>query len=1424
MPAVSHNKIPLETFFAHLRREGFEISTSAILDIQKVLANLPEADSMELNDLPYLMAPLICRNKEEQEKFYKVCRAYFDTLSKEKTGETQKQPKIPIHPGKILAAALVVAAGFFIWWMINKPSPAPDTSQPARPVKLNKSRSEGFVAGDTIQLSLEWDSNFNKNDYSVAWIINGERYEQPVIDLIFKYTGHYIYQLELQGKKAKRNFYTEDYLNIACEPTPRALIQKQTDPANGQTFLIADITSSSGRESDYSYRWYNGNRFISAQKKFYTSFNPDSTYNINLIVDFPRGTHCSADSLTATYSINPEINMIVTGSEPVTPQYTLNWANIGLIIIVGLLLPGLAAWYTRGWLKQQKMPAEEEPIPVPPTTPQPGETVPPQVEKTYIGPYTLTFNAQDDRIAAEAGISQLSETLRKRHSSDTYLLDIQKTIRATIRGGGFPLLQFSPKTKPADFLILLDKEFPDGHTTHLFSWVISRLRKEEVQFTMYSFYKEPLLLSNESMNQRLLPIDKVSRLYPDSIVLIFSAANGFFMAHGTEVKKLISEKFRSWPTKLIITPRPKNDWGSKELALYDAGFTVIPADMNAHQLIADEINYMIDKQKLKKTIVTETYGTQYNFNRYSSLEKYIHQASLSQSSEKQPILRWICATAVYPHVNWDITVAIGHALESAFYKPGQIVNYTNLLILSRIPWMNDGQVSESLRRDLLIHLDKEAEAAARKAVLNALKEIEPFIRKDSLVADEYVYLQTTNRFLVNNFNKDSELSAQEYGRMKEYVEKDQLDWVLLDYLSNPSNNSLLQGPNGGSITPEQFFALHEVRDRKAAEEKAAAELERKKRLDEKLRKERQLRLLKIAGAALVVGLLGMGVLSAINIPQNIQTAQKQTINLELLSNPYYPTLDSTQVELQADTGLYTGTAVDPEYLVDTAAAASPPMRITKLQFTNVAAASLLTNTSIRFNAGSRSFISAPDTLYRNYRISFAGPLNKSRLFVRYQNMDNTTSEILRVLEQQYVVSAEMQNTVDSTYLIYYNTGTKNMADSVGGLVQKQIGRPLRIEFIEENRTPPAPPILFIGPNNDVQLPPGGDTVDCSEVPLSAIPRSLAEIWAGARSNRLTRFDLTRYRITYSTGPSDTYGQYTITKVCLSAGVYKFIVRGNKTYRRFNVRNLQANTFDLSICDPEFNSEAEAIAYENCTNWDRMQLYYETNANTICLPLDLKSYTAQENAKIKSIAGSGQRYNLAIMVNTLNTRSSNISQEQQIKQSMGLDKATNITWSFSSFNGTPFKRSYVTINPADANNPANNNNNPPPTDQYAWTTIGVLPFDAKDYFTTEVGYLLEKMGSMLKNNPNARVMIELTYNKDLGESRANSRVSNVMNVHQKTGAGGKQVTVNLVDAERSVAQINIQASTTINQLLIRSQGITSGEIDDLRSYLRPQKAN
>jgi hypothetical protein len=1032
LPARYDTRIPLDGLIAELRNQGFEINTATVLDMQKVLANLDDEAASDVQNLPYLLGPLICRNKEEQEKFYKVCTRYLDTLS------VDLQSRAPIvttskrsgwlWPAITIAAVVLAAVVYFI----AQKNPAKDN------YSFNVTWGEPVVAvNEQIAFSVARNDSAVNDKWKYSWTFGGKQFNERAGVLTFNETGQFPKSVKIVNEKGETIFSKTDTVRVTCEPLPAVAIESESKNYGAEKIYRPAFTNPSPQKAKYGYRWYVNDAFVSAQPSYSTEYVSGSAYTVKLVVDWSEGTvHCSADSLLAVYEEKPEISVSLVAAAPLTTKSAFNTANLLWMFAGLLLLPAAAALGLHRWLKKQRKKNE-----VPPSKQWPPLT---SDEKKYSGPYTIEFEQQDSKITDESGISQLAEILRKRHSSDTYQLNIASSIRKTIRAGGFPAFHFTPRTKPTDFLILLDKEYPNGHVTKLFGWVINKLKREEVQFTSYSFYKEPLLFSSESLNHSMLPIDKLARLYPDSIVLIFSNGNGFLQSPSIQLKSWIPEKFRNWQTKLLITPVPKNDWGSKELSFYQAGFTVVPADLNAHQVIADEINFMIDKQKLKKSIVPDSYkARQYNFNRINQLENYLDNAV----ADSPLVKKWVFALAVYPHINWNITIAIGKALEDKMGSNGKLVHYSNLLAISRIQWMNDGQISDSLQKEMLLRIDPGTEAIARKAVLDALAQLEPQLKGDSLIKDEFVYLQTTNRFLLHAYREEEHaLSAPEYERMRSYASDDRLDWVLESYLNNPRNNSLLQPRGSGtSVTLNEYLLQPQTINKAPQKDKPPPE--KKADQDERraLARRRLLHRLKVAGVFFLVAIPAFMLLQSLGVAGNLRTIQPATIQLSLDPSSSIRSFQDMQIALKADTTVYDAT-ITSDTTAELSGITIPPDGIIPV---------------LHINTGSSEISKAIDTLSSTYRLRFGGAVIKPRLFVRYNIATNEVNNVITLLSETYSVSARQEDQTQSTRLIYYNEESRNRADSIAAIAGNGINEKVPLVYIPENRTPPASPMLFI---------------------------------------------------------------------------------------------------------------------------------------------------------------------------------------------------------------------------------------------------------------------------------------------------------------------------------------------------------------------------
>ncbi|MBC7850911.1 MAG: hypothetical protein H7Y31_14310 [Chitinophagaceae bacterium] len=1484
MPGANHTKIPLDGLFARLRLEGFEITTSAILDVQKVLVNLDDDAAGDPANLTLLLGPLICRNKEEQEKFYKICTAYFESIEEQVRSITPiQQPKKPWWPWAA-AAALVVALVFFL---TLRPSPA--KIQPTVIITNSAGQTTGFVKGDTLSFAAaNVDSSF-LDQLRYDWTINSKKIDSPAFSQTFSDAGTFNYSLTVSGTGNKViSEPVQGSFLINCERPPAvSILREQT--GDQQLLYRAQVENPSAQSSMYRYHWFVNESPESTAPEFTPDTRYEAPYTVRLKIDFPPEVHCSTDSLSDSYIESPDLSMSVNGTVPLTLNKKIDAANLTWIL-AGLLIPLLGSIATYVIIKRKRKNQKAE------SRAQEVKTATDDIEKSYAGPYTLRFNTNDEKIAAEAGVGQLAEILRKRHTSEHFQLNVFKTIKKTIRAGGFPSLQFSAKTQPTDFLILLDKEHPDGHTTRLFSWLIAQLKKEEVAYTLYSFYKEPQFFNNETLNHRMIPADKLARLYPESIVLIFTPANGFFKSHHPTIKNWIIEKFRNWETKLLITPVSKNDWGARELALYQAGFAVIPADLNAQQVIADEINFMIDKNRLKKTIVPDSYSSKrHSFNRWNHLQAYITTAVKETTARTQHsparlqtlITNWVCATAIYPYVNWDITVGIGKALEKKYCTPGELVNYTNLLILSRIQWMNDGDLSDSLRREMLLRLDKNSEAVARQAILAALKDIEPSIKADSAVAAEFVYLQTTNKFLLNSYKReDFNLSQTEYDRMKDYAESDRLDWVLDEYLAVPNTNSILQHPETSApASLDELFKFYKNRDKESDQQKQREAAEEAKRRKAAETKRRLLDIGKVAATFLLLAIPAFILLYSNNVYARLYKPATATINF--LLSPEATALSGTGTELQIN--------------IDTATYQAIRTSDSSFQITNLDLQNAVVPTTVVLQTSTGNFNSEIDTLFAVNRLHVEGAKAKPRLSVRYNIATESVNSALKALSEYYNVTAIQTSTTENTRLIYYYREGKPRADSIVNILKQSLTLDVPIEFIPENRTPPAPPILFLFSQNGVEA--------CAAIPINTVPASIAEIWSGITNNRLITFDLPRRVIYYSTGEPTTYGTYRIEKVCQSGGVLKVITKANDRYKVFFAQNLQRASFDLAVCQQEFSSAAAADTAVRCESFYAMRLYYGKDQDVIYVPVDARNYTTAQIARRKNLTEPQSNNNVggSLPIDSITVHINNFSGNTIGGRYTAIEKGSNLSafdqaiWSSRAFAGGPFDRDYLSISIAKGRGedpPVQQVDNcatvyysmkealsvgidkvcklnltrenltslPPELSKFVnlqELNLGEISFDEKEVLALQdalssckiiytvktktdseiiiAGLVLEKerlsntqekflreLAQVMKENPSVTLSLTVRMSGKMNQKIADARITTVTNVLRKAGVDVSRLTPE-VGFTRSIEPPKGNTddlSVSMNQLdkvVIRSTGLDEVTIRMLKSHLNPKAA-
>ncbi len=1017
-------------------------------------------------------------------------------------------------------------------------------------------------------------------------------------------------------------FYSNDNLLVNCERQPSVTIAKDANETTKTSKKNYSLQFTNAQDSSsYKYKWYINDSLVSDSPHLQSAYHSNKAYTVKVVVD-TKGSFKCTDSLTAFFNERPAYQLSVIGTKPLNLSADTNWRKILIAGFYTFLLPLTLATLIL-FIKRKKNVEEK------------GGMQEHTELKEYTGPYKIEFKDQVEKISPEKEISLLAETMRKRHVNDISFLNVPKTILATIRSGGFPFLQFSPKTQPTDFLIFIDKEYAESLQVKLFEYVIKRLETEQVNINSFSFYKEPLLLSNEKMNQSMLPVDKVARLYPNTILFIFSDTREFFETLSTKLKPWVIDKFKSWTHKIILTPVSVNDWDYKENTLVAAGFTLVPADLNAHHLITNEINDLINRQKIQNVVIPASYSSRFvNFDEWSQLVKYL--------GNDPEMIQWTSALAVYAYIDWKATVAIGKALEEKSNAKIKLVNYANLLKLSRIKWMQTGLIPDSLRLEMLSHLSNDSEAIARKTMLELFHEVEENITASSMIVDEFELNKTVNKFLLHTRNPaEHVLSAAENERMKSYVENQWLDQPLEKYLDRADNTLLKDATGNKSISPAEYFKNEDI-------------VETKKRS-----RDRNTRRL-LAAAVLLAGFYFM--YNFFRTDSNYKTPKQfADVTFNLLRNSALGNFKNILFSVTANDKTYNGEIVsDSSIVVKNLPIDTSQQIIIQLSGDSISNFQKLVNLNSEQYAVAINRPRAPVPLHIRYNDPAAYAAIEQQVQNAFSDFDITATEA---------------NFSDSSRVVYDENNQKARADSVVQIAKENFGINVLTELVTQSTNPPGIPILYLNLSNN----------QCNVINTDALPASLNEIWSGGTSNRLINIIPGKKMIYYSTGDKKTYGTYRIQEICSNAkGLYRIITNVGNGYQDFLIRNVNATSFELSICQNRYQTieEARSVNESYCDHFNVMHVYYETDNSKAFLSRGGK-LSSNQLAKLEDYIAKGiasrkdQMFGMDIFGNTFSAGPINPVAIKAAVVALFPGVTIN-SYDTKQLKGTPFDRNYVTI--------------------------------------------------------------------------------------------------------------------------------------------------
>lgn len=1232
-----HKKLLLETLITMLAGEGIVISPAVAIDIEKILLNTDEGEIAKPSDLKYRLTPLICRNREEQNIVHELfdrldCLVPIPDFSHGSNKGTLTEPEIEIGwtfrtfwkkfkhqsaPFLIAFFLMLIPVGYAIWLTLSG----------FRHYIYIDGTSNAVIVNDTLKLTALVDSNPQKRDMNVYWSFSDSTQDTGfVVKKIVQDTGRFTAKAYIKYSRDSIIAKT-DTITVLCELPPSVqIVQKDTvenDAANKavrSTIFQPKFTNGKPDEAGYSFAWYINGKLYSHER----NLDYHANYITLKLVVGCRHVHCSADSLVSpVLESSPAVNIRVTGKAPkIQSPFTLD--NILMNIAFLLFIPAFVAFPVYFFLSErQNSPAE--------------------VTITTAGtnkPYQIAFEDQTPGIHTEDGIRKLAGILRSRQTGDNFKLNIPKTIYETVRTGGIPSIKFSPQSKPQSFLILIDKQSPDNQITNLFFYLVDKLKKDEVDLNVYEYFKEPLFLSNEHLNHYRIPIEKLYALYPDTTLIIVGDAQYFIYPLKRLLKPWVTEKLSNWNTRILLTPYSVKDWDQKEKLLEITGLKILSADLSSIVKIEEFIGNGHEIGRALKTHADTTYRSRFlGFQDIHRLENYLNNPFLFQ---------WICSLAVYPAIDWNFTIAIGKAIENDLKSKGSsadLVNYTNLLKISRISWMQDDVISESLRLDMLGRLGKSATLLARQTLYSQLEAISASIKDDSFVKSQFELHRTLNRFLVDVYQEKNTTIASD-NAIKKIRESSELDEAQNIYFNRDEPIVPHPQKKDESVSLGKYFEL---------KEKIAA-------------RRSFMPSLILFGSLLIASAVYLyWCNSTKTVVVNFSVAKTNSqafknFTVKISDDSTFATQLFTSDIHVGDTGkMKTFTA---------RIRTSPMIDTNSFNYVKVLSASgaLLAETKFKRNLTS-------------YDV-FINQIKKPAITVFFngQQSQALAYAVSQALLSTFEVNTVQQSSVDTNLArIYYPSGQQQNASDVALIASNLLHKNIKPQPVPAKGTN----ILAIYINS-------GNV--SRKIGITGVPAWFNEIWHGGTSNRLFTVNLSKRVLYYSIDNIQTYGTYTIDEVWLTkTGVYKFITKTvNQGYKLFFARVTASQTMELSVCQDFVANKADLYGKDEsyCDKFNTMSnFYYYKDKPLIYLPVSGTSLSATEqnklNSKIDSIkttaAAAGiKSYNVTADIVVYSTNYLPLVAETGVAQLLGNNLSVNSYVNRTLSKSNPFQRNFLEI--------------------------------------------------------------------------------------------------------------------------------------------------
>lgn len=316
-------------------------------------------------------------------------------------------------------------------------------------------------------------------------------------------------------------------------------------------------------------------------------------------------------------------------------------------------------------------------------------------------------------------IKPIVSALRKRTQIPSTDVDVEKTIEIAIKNQNWLEIIYRQHHVLPEYVVLIDRKNRLDLQARFIQEVLGKLSADGVWLHQYEFKGDPRICFPLGKKNTPLRLREIQARHPASRLLIFSGVNELTNPLTGNLQDWV-ESLESWENRAILTPDKLDKKLHEELE--DQGFAALPLTFDGLASVvrvfeAENILAAFSDSNLPAPLTERpTRWTGRSAPPETEVSALI--SDLKNNYLGKNGFYWLCATAVYPELRWELTLHLGSILKDEASKP--LLDVNSLTRLARLPWFRFGYMPDWIRLPLVESFLPEQEIQVREVISNLL--------------------------------------------------------------------------------------------------------------------------------------------------------------------------------------------------------------------------------------------------------------------------------------------------------------------------------------------------------------------------------------------------------------------------------------------------------------------------------------------------------------------------------------------------------------------------------------------------------------------------------------------------------------------------------------------------------------------------------